>query len=228
MNPNPTGHRFSLRSLARRPRHATVVAYIALAMALAAPAAAATLHVRSADIVNGQVKRVDIGDNAVTGGKVDNNSLTGKDVKEGSLVVTRISNHIRGNLTVSAPQTGSNPYPLNHSRYRQPAGSSELYFGTMKVSFPAGCDPQATTGGSRSASVEVFVNGKSAGSGFLSDQGTNAATRSGPILVVGGGFATATTTTRNVTAQVSGFCEPTTSSSQPNVISVKLDVARFR
>ena len=90
----------------RVPRHSTVVAYLALALATAVPASAA-LQVRSADIVNGQVKRVDIGSNAVIGSKVANNSLTGADVKEASLAVTRMSNHIHGGLTVSAPQSAS-------------------------------------------------------------------------------------------------------------------------
>jgi hypothetical protein len=215
----------SIRGRLRAPSHGTVVAYLALTLAAAVPASAA-LSVTSADIVNGQVKRADIGADAVNGAKVAGNSLTGGDVKESSLVVTRISDKIRGNLTVQAPQSPStNPYPLNNNRYRQPAQSTELYLGTFKVAFPSDCDPQ---GGSRSARVEIFVDGKLVGSGFVSDQGTNAATRTGPLLTVGGGFVTAQAAQRNVTAQVSSTCDPATSTGHPNVVSVKIDVARFR
>ncbi len=211
----------------RVPRHGTVIAYVALALATAVPASAA-LQIRSADIVNGQVKRVDLGDNAVIGSKVANDSLSGADIDEASLLVTRMSNHIKGGLTVSAPQSpASNPYPLSNAGYNQPAETSELYFGTFKVTFPSTCDP-SSGGGSRSASVEIFVNGKSVGSGYISDQGTDSVTKSGPLLTVGGGFVTAKPAHRTVTAQVQSSCDQSTSSGTPNVVSVKVDVARFR
>jgi hypothetical protein len=209
------------------PRHATIVAYLALTIALIMPASAAVhIMIRSGNIVNGQVKRVDLGRSAVNSAKVGNNTLTGSDIRENSLRVTRISNHIRGAQTVGAPESPLNaPYPLAHNRYRQPAGSSELYFGRFKVNFTPGC--LTPSGGNRTATVAVFVNGKNMGSGFGSDGGTGSVTKSFPILVVGGGFAIPTAQNRHVTAQVSSHCD-TGSSDVPNIIGVSLDVARFR
>ena len=80
--------------LSRRPSHATVVAYLALFVALGGTTyAAATIGagdikndaVRSRHIKNGQVKNPDLAPNSVGGGKVINNSLTGADVNEGTL-----------------------------------------------------------------------------------------------------------------------------------------------
>ncbi|MEP6665670.1 MAG: hypothetical protein ABJA81_04390 [Nocardioidaceae bacterium] len=216
----------SIVSRLRAPRHGTIVAYLALALAAAVPASAA-LSVTSADIVDGQVKRADVGSKAVASDEVVNNSLTGHDIDESKLLLTRISDRIQGGLTVSAPRTpASSPYPLAHNKYTQPRGSSELYLGTFKVTFPSGCDPQPA--GTRTAQVEIFVNGKSVGTGFSSDQGTNAKTITAPLLTVGGGFIVGNNAKRSVTAQVQSDCDPATSTASPNVTSVKIDIGRFR
>ncbi len=217
-----------LRSILKRfhrPRHATIVAYIALMLASAVPASAA-LNVRSADIVDGQVKQADIGNNAVNASKVAANSLTGADIDESTLLATRVSNKLRGNLVVSAPQgPASSPYPLTGDDYNQPAGSSELYLGSLRVAFPPGCDPEA---GFRSATVEIFVNGSSVGIGTVTDQGTGSATATSVFLTLGGGFATDDAANRSVAAQVSSSCDQATSTDVPDVTSLRLDVARFR
>jgi hypothetical protein len=90
----------------RRPGHATVVAYLALFVALGGTGAWATHEViLSSDIVDGEVKTPDLANvgvtapklatgavtnaklaaNAVTGAKVFDNSLTGADINEASL-----------------------------------------------------------------------------------------------------------------------------------------------
>jgi hypothetical protein len=79
-----------MRRLVRRPSHATVVAYLALFVALSGTAyAAATLapanSVNSRAIIDGQVKTLDLADSAVTGGKVAVDSIRGRDVKESTL-----------------------------------------------------------------------------------------------------------------------------------------------
>ena len=72
-----------------RPRHGTVVAYAALFVALSGTSyAAVTLSknsVRSSHIKNGQVKRVDIANSAVTSAKVGDRSLLARDFKSGQL-----------------------------------------------------------------------------------------------------------------------------------------------
>jgi hypothetical protein len=65
-------------------RYANVTATLALVVALGGSAYAANT-VRSSDIKNGQVKRVDLANNAVTSGKVKNGTLLGKDFKRGAI-----------------------------------------------------------------------------------------------------------------------------------------------
>jgi hypothetical protein len=79
----------------RRPSHATVVAYLALFVALATGGAYAANTIRSTDIVNGEVKTPDLAslgvtnpklsNGAVTSAKVLNNSLTGADLAPSAL-----------------------------------------------------------------------------------------------------------------------------------------------
>jgi len=72
-----------------RPRHATVVAYLALGVALSGTSyAAATLSrnsVRSAHIKNGQVRAPDLARNAVKSSRVVDGSLLARDFKSGQL-----------------------------------------------------------------------------------------------------------------------------------------------
>jgi len=65
-------------------RYANVTATMALVVALGGTAYAANT-VRSKDIKNGEVKRVDLASNAVTSGKVRNGSLLRKDFKRGEI-----------------------------------------------------------------------------------------------------------------------------------------------
>ena len=71
------------------PAHGTVVAYLALFVALSGTSyAAVTLSknsVRSSHIKNGQVKRADLADRAVNAAKVADGSLLAKDFKTGQL-----------------------------------------------------------------------------------------------------------------------------------------------
>lgn len=68
-----------------RPSHATVVAYLALFVALGGSSYAA-LKIGSRQIVNNGVRSVDIRNNDVRGKDVRNNSLTGADVANGRLL----------------------------------------------------------------------------------------------------------------------------------------------
>jgi len=70
--------------LRRRPRHATIVAYLALFVALGGSSYAA-LRVGSAQIVNNSVRTKDLRNNDVRGKDVRNNTLTGADINEARL-----------------------------------------------------------------------------------------------------------------------------------------------
>jgi hypothetical protein len=65
-------------------RYANVTATMALVVALGGSAYAANT-IRSRDIKNGEVKRVDLANNAVTSAKVKNGTLMSKDFKSGQL-----------------------------------------------------------------------------------------------------------------------------------------------
>jgi hypothetical protein len=65
-------------------RYANVTATMALIVALGGSAYAANT-VRSRDIKNGEVKRVDLANNAVTSGKVRNGTLLSKDFRRGQI-----------------------------------------------------------------------------------------------------------------------------------------------
>ena len=73
-----------------RPRHSTVVAYLALFVALGGTSYAAVSlsknSVRSKHIKNGQVKRADLRNNALNAEKVQDGSLLAQDFKAGELV----------------------------------------------------------------------------------------------------------------------------------------------
>jgi hypothetical protein len=86
------------RFFTRRPSPAMVMGFIAMVAALSGTAVAlpGVNLIDSGDIKNGQVKRKDIGKNAVTGAKVANGSLTGADVKDKSLTPSDFSGSVQG------------------------------------------------------------------------------------------------------------------------------------
>jgi hypothetical protein len=73
-----------MKRVFRNGRYADVTATLALVVALGGTAYAANT-IRSSDIKNGQVKRVDLADNAVTSAKVKNGTLLSKDFRRGQL-----------------------------------------------------------------------------------------------------------------------------------------------
>jgi hypothetical protein len=72
-----------------RPKHGTVIAYLALFVALGGTSYAAVAisnnSIKSKHIAKGAVKRADIGNNAVNAAKVANGSLLATDFKAGQL-----------------------------------------------------------------------------------------------------------------------------------------------
>src|SRR3954447_14563716 len=73
-----------MRGIFGNGRYANVTATMALVVALGGSAYAANT-VRSRDIKNGEVKRVDLANDAVTSGKVKNGALLSQDFKQGQL-----------------------------------------------------------------------------------------------------------------------------------------------
>jgi hypothetical protein len=87
--------------LRRKITYANVTSTVALVLALSGGVAYAANTIYSADIVDGQVKRVDIGAGAVNSGKVGDNSLTGIDILESTLAgvdAQTLGGYTAGNL----------------------------------------------------------------------------------------------------------------------------------
>ncbi len=74
-----------MRSIFANGRYANITATVALVVAISGGTAYAANTIRSSDIVNGQVKRVDIKKNAINSGKVANGSLKARDFRAGQL-----------------------------------------------------------------------------------------------------------------------------------------------
>ena len=87
-----------MRGLRARLTYANVVSTLALVIALGTGTAYAANTVFSEDIVNGQVKNVDLGKDAITSGKVAANDLTGADIKDQSGVDTCVESKRIGSL----------------------------------------------------------------------------------------------------------------------------------
>jgi hypothetical protein len=76
------------RLRSHRPSHTTIVAYLALFIAVGGGTAFAVVganQVNSASIIDGQVKNADIGANQIGPGKIVDNSLTGADINTSTL-----------------------------------------------------------------------------------------------------------------------------------------------
>jgi hypothetical protein len=82
------------------------VGFVALLAALSGTAVAlpGVNLIDSGDIKNGQVKRTDIGKNAVNGAKVANSALTGADVKDESLTPSDFSGSVQGPAGAQGPK----------------------------------------------------------------------------------------------------------------------------
>ena len=226
----------------RRVTHGTVVAYVALLVAvlgIPATAVAATALVHTKNIAKGAVTNPKLAersvgtqkimDNAVTGAKVAKNTLTGRNIDESTLnltgvgvtgIVHRVSGS--GSVTVGDGEANQVVYPLTQGNpYQQPAHTADLYFGTFRVRFPAGCT------GERWAAVDLFIRGSGVvGGGTANDQGTGQENTETGVFDTSVNFAE-TAAQRTLRAEVFGGCgkqgEPL-----PQVLSVTIHVGRIQ
>jgi len=93
-----------LATIRRRATFANVCSFIALSLVVGMGGAYAADTVRSKDIVNGQVKTVDLGNNAVTTGKLKDGQVALADLAPGSVDATRI---VDGSVGFAELSTGS-------------------------------------------------------------------------------------------------------------------------
>ncbi len=144
----------SLRAHAGR----NALSYVAIAVALAAMAgsAAAALSVHSGDIVNGQVKRPDIGTGAVTSEEAANRSLEIRDLGSNA-VPTRAFG-----TTPKSTQGNHNPvaFPLAHNRWTQRANETDVFFGHLVFTKSEPCTDNGSDSDSGYLFTRIKVDGK--------------------------------------------------------------------
>lgn len=132
----------------RRPSHATIVAYLALFIAIGGATAYAADTVFSTDIVDGEVKTADLADSAVTSAKVNDEAIKTDDIGDNAVKSGRIApNSINGSKVIDGTLSGadilSNSIGLNQIG---PDGvsSSELHADSVG---PSELQTNAVTGG---------------------------------------------------------------------------------
>ena len=90
------------RLRSRRPSHATVVAYLALFVALGGTSAWATHEViNSSDVVNESLTGADIQNGTLTGADVFNNTISGADITNGSLTGADVFDNTIGGADIT-------------------------------------------------------------------------------------------------------------------------------
>ena len=137
----------------RRPGHGTVVAYLALFIALGGSAYAAShlgsKTVGTKQLKGGAVTAAKLKKNAVTKAKIKNGAVDGSKIADGSVTGTEINaptmpfsqivHEARGNSTVTLPTNKKTAYPLNNATYTQDPGRDDFYAGELDVTIPASC-----------------------------------------------------------------------------------------
>lgn len=137
----------------RRPGHGTVVAYLALFIALGGSAYAAShlgsKTVGTKQLKGGAVTAAKLKKNAVTKAKIKNGAVNGSKIADGSVTGTEINaptmpfsqivHEARGNSTVTLPTNKKTAYPLNNATYTQDPGRDDFYAGELDVTIPASC-----------------------------------------------------------------------------------------
>jgi hypothetical protein len=151
-----------------RPSHTTVVAYLALFVALCTGGAYAANQlvpkksVGAKQLKNNAVTTAKIKKNAVTKAKVKKGSIDSSKIADGSVAGTdlnvastpfsRVVFEARGSATVALPTAKTTSYPLSNSTYVQEAGRNDSYIGAVDISFQPSCAPP------RGASATILLD----------------------------------------------------------------------
>ncbi len=198
----------------RRPDHASVVAYLALFLALTGGVAYAAGKIGSHQIKKNAITTAKIKKNAVNGSKVKNQSLTGSDINVSTLNVSRVVTKLRGSSTLALTGT-LQIYPLDSTTYQQAANENNSYISAVDVTFAATCT------GTRQAIAYLLVDPSNplvptisdvAGAGQVSDTATGQVSRRleiGPYPAPGVSstkFEPGTARTHSIYIVVSGGC----------------------
>lgn len=128
-------------SIKKRPSPTTVIAMLALFLAVGGATAIAlpgTNTVDSGDIKNGQVKTKDLKGNSVSSGKVKPDTLTGADIQEGSLSTVPSANNANNADNANQATNANNAANLG-------GDPPSTYLGASNSNFAAFCDPNAVT-----------------------------------------------------------------------------------
>jgi hypothetical protein len=140
-----------------KPRHGTVVACLALFLALGGGAyAAATIGsgdivnsslksidlkngkgVKGADVAQGSLRGPDVRAGSLRGAQLANDSVTGADVNEPSLVVSQLVARLGGTLNLPLPAPPATAMP--NGTYTQAANETNVLIGGGHVTFSATC-----------------------------------------------------------------------------------------
>jgi hypothetical protein len=136
------------------PSHATVVAYLALFVALGGGAMAAshlgkntvgTKQLRKNSVTAKKIKKnavttAKIKNSAVNAAKVADGSLTGSDVNVPSMPFSQVVHKARGSSTLVLTNI-LQVYPLDNATYTQAANEDDGYVGAVDVTVPSTCTP---------------------------------------------------------------------------------------
>ncbi len=155
----------------RRPSHGTVIAYLALFVALGGGAVAASnlgkntvgtkqlkknavtkAKVRKNSITTPKIKknainRSKIKNDAINGAKIADNSVTGSEIDATTTPFSRIVHEARGSTAVDLPNKALVPYPLANAAYTQEPGRDDTFVGAVDVTFAPSCEaPRSVLG----------------------------------------------------------------------------------
>ncbi len=96
-----------LASIRKRATFANICSFLALSLVLSMGTAYAADTVRSKDIVNGQVKNVDLGANAVTNAKIKDGQVLATDLAASSVDSSKITDASVGSADLGSGSVGS-------------------------------------------------------------------------------------------------------------------------
>jgi hypothetical protein len=146
------------RLRSRRPSHTTIVAYLALFIAVGGGTAFAVVganQVNSASIIDGQVKNADIGANQIGPGKIVDNSLTGTDINASTLG------------TVPSATNATNASNLGGKPPSAFAAASTFRRSALNVNDPTANNTAVTQSLLTTPSLKVVASCNNAGGGAL-------------------------------------------------------------